>query len=254
MITLLGAGGAISNELVKFLAARKQPFRLVGRSPHAVSGPTEIIAADLSDQDQTVRATAGSSVVCLLVGLKYDHIIWAELWPRIMANTIEACKRAGAKLIFFDNVYPYGKVNGAMTENTPFNPCSRKGEIRAKIANTLIAQWKAGALTAMIARSADFYGPDTRNGVPNVLVFEPLSKIASLMAGKRFGPALPHLHETPRGAHDLARDSARDQTWHADRAKSAYRERVCGDGRKRVWSPPEIPRPAQAYPSPCRFV
>ena len=33
MITILGAGGAISNELVKLLAERKQPFRLVGRNP-----------------------------------------------------------------------------------------------------------------------------------------------------------------------------------------------------------------------------
>ena len=60
------------------------------------------------------------------------------MWPRIMTNTIEACKRAGAKLIFFDNVYMYGKVSGPMTEETPFNPCSKKGEIRAKIATTLI--------------------------------------------------------------------------------------------------------------------
>jgi hypothetical protein len=35
---------------------------------------------------------------------------------------------------------------------------------------------QAGRLSAMIARSADFYGPDTQNGVPNVLVFEPLRK------------------------------------------------------------------------------
>jgi hypothetical protein len=28
----------------------------------------------------------------------------------------------------------------------------------------------------MIARPADFYGPDTRNGVPNLLVFKPFAK------------------------------------------------------------------------------
>lgn len=62
---------------------------------------------------QAIRAVAGSSIVHLLVGLKYDHKLWAEMWPRIIANTIEACTRAHAKLIFFDNVYMYGKVNGA---------------------------------------------------------------------------------------------------------------------------------------------
>src|SRR5438309_4937204 len=89
MITILGAGGVIANEVVKLLSARKQPFRVVARNPRPVSGTSEMISADLSDKEQTIRAVAGSSIVYLLVGL----------------NTIEACKRSGAKLIFFDNVY-----------------------------------------------------------------------------------------------------------------------------------------------------
>src|SRR5215472_17423100 len=105
MITILGAGGVIANEVFKLLFARKQPFSLVARHARVVPAGTEMISADLSDKDQTIRAVAGSSVVHLLVGLKYDHNRWSEMWPRIMANTIEACKRAHAKLIFFDNVY-----------------------------------------------------------------------------------------------------------------------------------------------------
>src|SRR5438445_9554747 len=172
MITILGAGGAIGNELVKLLAARNQPFRLVGRNPPEIPGATETLAADLADKDQTTRAVAGSSVVHLLVGLKYDHKLWQEMWPRVMSNTIEACKRANAKLIFFDNVYMYGKVSGPMTEETPFNPCSRKGEIRAQIATALLDEIKTGNLTALIARSADFYGPHVTTGVPHILVFD----------------------------------------------------------------------------------
>ena len=68
MLTILGAGGAIGNELVKLLAAKNQPFRLVGRNPKATPGATETIAADLTDRDQTVQAVSGSSVVHLLVG------------------------------------------------------------------------------------------------------------------------------------------------------------------------------------------
>jgi nucleoside-diphosphate-sugar epimerase len=217
MITILGAGGAISNELVKLLAARKQAFRLVARNPHIVPGAAEIISSDLSDQDQTIRAVAGSSVVHLLVGLKYDHKLWAEMWPRIMANTIEACKRASAKLIFFDNVYMYGKVGGPMTEETPFKPCSKKGEIRAKIATSLSNEWKAGALTAMIARAADFYGPDTRNGVPNVLVFEPFAK--NKKASWLANDLVPHSYTfTVDAAQSLVTlaesQSSFNQTWH----------------------------------------
>ena len=134
-----------------------------------------------------------------------------------MSNAIEACKRAGAKLIFFDNVYMYGKVSGPMTEETPFNPCSKKGEIRAKIATTLINEWKSGALTGMIARSADFYGPDTRNGVPNLLVFEPFAQ--KKKASWLVNDSVPHSFTyTPDAAKSLVqlaeRASAWNQTWH----------------------------------------
>jgi uncharacterized protein YbjT (DUF2867 family) len=54
VITILGAGGAIGNELVKVLAARHQPFRLVGRNPKATPGAIEIRAADLTDKDETM--------------------------------------------------------------------------------------------------------------------------------------------------------------------------------------------------------
>jgi nucleoside-diphosphate-sugar epimerase len=217
MITILGAGGAIGNELVKLLAAKNQPFRLVGRNPRATPGATETLAVDLTDQDQTIRAVAGSSVVHLLVGLKYDHKVWQDMWPRVMSNTIEACKRAGAKLIFFDNVYMYGKVSGPMTEETPFNPCSKKGAIRAQITTTLINEWKSGALTGMIARSADFYGPDTRNDVPSLLVFEPFAK--KQKASWLVNDSVPHSYTyTPDAAQSLIqlaeRETAWNQTWH----------------------------------------
>lgn len=217
MITILGAGGAVGNELAKVLAESHQPFRLVGRAPRATPGATETLTADLTDKDQTIRAVAGSSVVHLLAGIKYDHKVWQETWPRVMSNAIEACKRAGAKLVFFDNVYMYGRVSGPMTEETPFNPCSRKGEIRAKIATTLINEWKSGALTGLIARSADFYGPDARNSVPNVLVFEPLArkKKASWLVNDSVPHSLTYVPDAARSLAQLAeRATTWNQTWH----------------------------------------
>src|SRR6185436_21076911 len=212
MITILGAGGAIGNELAALLATKNQPFRVVGRNPKATPGATETLAADLTDEDQTIRAVAGSSVVHLLVGLKYDHKLWEEMWPRVISNAIEACKRARAKLLFFDNVYMYGKVSGPMTEETPFSPCSKKGEIRAKIATTLINEWKSGALTAMIARSADFYGPDAPNAVPNLLVFPPLAR--NRKASWLVNDAVPHSFTyTPDVAQSLMRLASQPNAW-----------------------------------------
>lgn len=211
MVTILGAGGSIADELVSLLAAKGIPLRLVSRHPRPLAG-AELHPADLTDREQTVRAVAGSKVVHLLAGLKYDLATWQEAWPRIMTNTIEACKRAEARLVFFDNVYMYGKVSGPMTETTPYTPCSKKGEVRARIARMLVEQADAGNLTAIIARSADFYGPGRVNGAPNKLVLEPLAK------GRKpswlVDATVPHsLTFTPDAARGVAMLAERDTTW-----------------------------------------
>jgi nucleoside-diphosphate-sugar epimerase len=214
---ILGAGGAVGAELVTLLVAAGRPVRLVGRNPRPLAG-AQIFAADLADRARCIEAVAGAKVAYLLAGLKYDTTVWRELWPRIMANAIEACKRAGARLMFFDNVYMYGRVAGPMTEATPFNPCSAKGEVRAQIASTLLDEIRAGGLTAMLARSADFYGPGAqRTGIANILVFERLAK--GQAAFWMMNDAAPHsLTYTPDAARALAllagTESAWNQTWH----------------------------------------
>src|ERR1700724_326483 len=99
MVSILGAGGAIGNELLNELATRNEPVRLVSRHPKMVLGATEAVAADLSNFDDTLKAMAGSRVAFLVVGLKYDVNVWRELWPRIMRNAIEAAKRSNARLV-----------------------------------------------------------------------------------------------------------------------------------------------------------
>jgi nucleoside-diphosphate-sugar epimerase len=222
LTTILGAGGPIGNELAAIFASKNTPVRLVGRNPKPVAG-AQTFVADLSDREQTFQAVSGSTVVCLVAGLKYDLAVWRELWPRIMANTIDACKRAQAKLVFFDNVYIYGKVDGPMTEQTPAAPCSKKGAVRAEIATELMDQVKAGNLTALIARSADFYGPNTKNGVPNVLVLEPFAKgaTASWLANAAVPHSLTFTPDAARGVAMLAeRESAWNQVWHLPTASN----------------------------------
>ena len=215
--TILGAGGAIANELLPILIDSKENVRIVARHPKQIIG-VESVAADLSDADQTLTAINGSSIVYLLVGLEYEYKVWAEKWPVIMTNTINACKAAGAKLIFFDNVYMYGKVNGTMTEETAFNPCSKKGALRAAIAQQLLNEIQSGSITAMIARSADFYGTSaTKTSVPNMLVFDNFSKgkRAQWLANATLKHSYTYIPDAGKALYLLAKDeSAFNQTWH----------------------------------------
>jgi nucleoside-diphosphate-sugar epimerase len=176
---LLGAGGALTYPLVRELLSQGKSVKLVSRSGHPVAG-TESVRADLRIEDDVLEAVDSESVVYLIAGLPYSTKVWGEQWPVVMKNSIAACSAKGAKLLFFDNVYMYGKAHGPMTEETPVAPCSRKGEIRARVADLLLSASGRGELKALIGRSADFYGPFARgSSVPMLLV------IGRLAAGKK---------------------------------------------------------------------
>ena len=215
--TIFGAGGAVSDQLLPVLLNNKEKVRLVSRTVKQIDG-VESVAADATNYQQTLQAIKGSSVVYLLIGLPYDIRVWRTQWPVIMTNVINACKETGAKLIFFDNVYMYGKVNGWMTEETPFNPCSKKGEVRAAIAGQLLQETKTGNLQAMIARSADFYGPvGFKTSVPNLLVIQNLLKgKKSQWLGSADQPhSITYVPDAAKALYLLAnKPEAFGETWH----------------------------------------
>jgi len=174
--TILGAGGSIGNALTYELLKAKQEVRLVSRSNFSIP-EAESYKADITSYEQTLKSIQGSDVIYLCVGLPYNSTIWTELWPKIMKNTIDASKSVGAKLVFFDNVYMYGRVEGKMTEWTPYNPCSKKGEIRARVSAMLEYEIKQRNINAIIARAADLYGPySTKTSMPYILAISKMIK------------------------------------------------------------------------------
>jgi nucleoside-diphosphate-sugar epimerase len=211
--TVLGAGGAIADALTPELLGRQLPVRLVSRHPKPAAPGAAIVAADLTDPRQTLEAVTGSAVVYLCVGLPYDYRVWRQQWPRIIDNCIAACTHTQAKLIFFDNVYMYGRTEDPMTEDTPYNPSSRKGDLRARIATRLMSEVRKGHITATIARAADFYGPGTsKTSIPDLLVFQRLQK--SLSAQWLVNADTVHsLTYVPDAARALAMLAADDNSW-----------------------------------------
>jgi nucleoside-diphosphate-sugar epimerase len=214
---ILGAGGAIGNVLTEELISKGKGVKLVSRKGYSLPG-TETGKADLVDYRQMEEVIEQNSTVYLLVGLPYDIRIWLEKWPRIMQNTIEACKRQQAKLIFFDNVYTYGKVDGPMTEETPMNPSSRKGEVRVRLAEQLLSEAKSGNIKALIARAADFYGPFAeKTSLPFVFIFKRLAddKKAQVLVSAKTKHSYTYTGDCGRALYMLA--SSEDgfgQVWH----------------------------------------
>jgi len=177
MQTILGANGTIGSLLARELTAYTDKIRLVSRNPKRVNESDELFPADLSNPSVVDAAVEGSDVVYLVVGFEYKLNVWEENWPKLMEATIKACIKHNARLVFFDNVYMYD-INSIphMTESSPMNPPSRKGEVRKKIARMIMDEVKAGKLMALIARSADFYGPENKTSLINEMVVSNLKK------------------------------------------------------------------------------
>jgi nucleoside-diphosphate-sugar epimerase len=177
MHTILGAGGPVANALSRELINNNETIRLVSRRPVKTTGDNVTWKkADLLNYDEVLEAARGSKVIYLCAGLVYDKDIWREQWPIIIQNVISVAKETKARLIFFDNVYMYGLVNGPMTEQTPYKPNSVKGEIRAGIASKIMEEVKAGNIRAIIARAPDFYGTDSQNSFFDMMVLDKYSK------------------------------------------------------------------------------
>jgi len=173
MQTILGANGTIGSVLAKELINYTDKIRLVSRNPRKVNATDELFPADLTNPATVAQAIEGSDVVYLVVGLDYNLKVWEEKWPLLMKATINACIKYKARLVFFDNVYMYD-INSIphMTEESPVNPPSKKGVVRKHIAQMIMDEVKAGRLMALIARSADFYGPDNDKSFVNEMVYK----------------------------------------------------------------------------------
>ena len=177
MQTILGANGTIGSLLAGELIKYTDRIRLVSRNPKKVNETDELFPADLTEPGLIEKAVAGSEVVYLMVGLEYNLKVWLQNWPVIMRGTIDACIKHNAKLVFFDNVYMYD-INAIahMTENSPINPPSKKGKVRSQVAEMLLSAIQSGKLTGLIARSADFYGPNNDKSFLIEVVYKNIKK------------------------------------------------------------------------------
>lgn len=217
MQTILGSSGVIGRELAKVLPKFTNEIRLVSRNPKKINNSDELFKANLLNREEVLKAVEGSEVVYLTVGLEYNINVWRRDWPIVMKNVIEACKRENSKLVFFDNVYSYGKVDGWMTEETPAKPDSEKGKVRAGLNEMIMNEVKGGNLKAIIAKAADFYGPETPLSFVNIMVFENFKKgkKAQWMLDENKKHSFTYTPDAGKGTAILGNtDSAYNQIWH----------------------------------------
>jgi nucleoside-diphosphate-sugar epimerase len=148
-----------ARELVKL----GKQVRLINRSGKADGLPegAEIAAGDAFDAARNIELTRGATAVYQCAQPQYFE--WAEKFPRFQAAILEAAAANKAKFIAADNLYMYGDTNGQpIREDSPYQPHTKKGKVRAEMANAVMDAHRAGKVRAAIGRASNFFGPDDR--------------------------------------------------------------------------------------------
>jgi nucleoside-diphosphate-sugar epimerase len=219
MQTILGSGGAIGTELAKALVNHTKEIRLVSRNPQKVNPDDELFSADLLDPSNVAAAIAGSEIVYVTIGFAYNTKAWQDNWPRFMRSVLDACLDEGCKLVFFDNIYMYDPAHlNPMNEETPINPSSEKGKVRARVVQMIQEEMQAGELKALIARCADYYGPGIQNTsmlTETVIKNLAAGKTANWLGGLDYKHAYTYTVDAGQATALLGNtDDAYGQVWH----------------------------------------
>lgn len=200
---------------------------MVNRSGKAagVAG-VEVVAADATDPAAARRVCEGAKVVYHCATHSYGR--WAEVLPPIMKGIIEGSAGAQAKLVYGDNLYMYGPVDGLIREDLPYRPVGPNTRARAEIATTLMKAHAAGKVRATIGRASDFFGPHARQSKAGDGFFARAS--AAKPAQVLGNPDAPHTYtfidDFAAGLVTLANhEEALGEVWHVPSAETVTTRR-----------------------------
>jgi nucleoside-diphosphate-sugar epimerase len=117
----------------------------------------EAIAADATDVVRMAEICAGADTVyhCALPPMR----TWLPMYVDVTAALITAAGQAGARLVYADDTWMYGKVDGPMREDSPIRPVCYKGVLRALAAELVLSAHARGQTETAIVRAAELYGP-----------------------------------------------------------------------------------------------
>jgi len=211
---VFGATGAIGGAVVTELVRAGRAARAVSRGGQAPDG-AQGMAADVSDPAQAARAAAGASVLYHCASPPYTR--WPELFPALTRSILDAARSSGAKLVFADNLYAYGPVDGPLREDLPAAARGRKGRTRVEMAAQLLAAHRNGLARVVIGRASDYYGPHGTGSTAGETVFgRILARKKPQWTGRLDQPHTFHyLPDIARGLLVLAdRREADGQVWH----------------------------------------
>ena len=207
---VLGAG-PVGRAVVARLADRGLTPTAITRSGTKVDGATAA-RADITDP-QALAATLGelgADAVFQCAMPAYHR--WPQEFPALQASVLAACADTGAVLVAAENLYGHGTPGVPITEQSPLEPTTNKGRVRADLWRALATAHAEGRANAVAVRASDFFGPGVVVSAYGDACFGALArnKKAQILGD----PSTRHsITYVPDYAEALVRVAERPDTW-----------------------------------------
>jgi nucleoside-diphosphate-sugar epimerase len=212
--------GPVGMAIAQALLLRGHRVTMVNRSGNAQApAGVQVVRGDAYDPAVVAALTKGATTVYQAAQPAYHE--WVAKFPPLQESIITGVGHSGAKLVVVENLYMYGVVDGLIHEQLPASAHTRKGAVRARMAEAVQAAHEQGIVRTVAGRASDFYGPGVRHSAFGERTFVPAlaGKKAEVLAHldmphsytfiTDFGEALVRLGE---------RDAAFGQAWHVPNA------------------------------------
>jgi nucleoside-diphosphate-sugar epimerase len=221
-VNVVFGAGPLGLAVARALASRGRPVRVACRSGRAaVPAGVEVVAVDATDDMAAPAICRGAAVVYHCANAPYAA--WVSGLPPLMAGILSGAEASGARLVYGDNLYMYGPVEGPLTEDLPARAPGPNGRVRAQLAEAVMEAHAAGRVRATIGRASDFFGPHVLGSTMGDRVFPAL--LAGRPAQVLGNPDMPHTYtfidDFARALVTLGeRDEALGGIWHVPSAET----------------------------------
>lgn len=200
---VLGATGGIGGTLARRLAAEGWHIRALNRDVEKARQTApgfEWVQGDAMSADDVASAAAGATLIVHAVN-PAGYRKWGELVLPMVDNTIAAACATGSTILLPGTIYNFGPdAFPTLKEDSPQNPVTSKGRIRAEMERRLKQASNRGA-RVLIVRAGDFFGPDAANNWFSQGMLQPGKPVKSVIRPGKKGVGhqwayLPDVAET----------------------------------------------------------
>jgi len=162
---VLGATGGIGGAVARRLKAQGWAVRALHRAPERVAqtGGFTWVKGDALVAGDVAAAAEGADLIVHAVNPP-GYRNWRETVLPMLDNTLAAARPRQARVLLPGTVYNYGPDALPLpVEDSPQNPVTVKGKIRAGMEQRLADAAARGDARVLIVRAGDYFGPGAAN-------------------------------------------------------------------------------------------